>query len=194
MGFRSRERLDRRVCAVLMIDLQEKLLPAIPNREDLLAECTLLVRGAAIWSVPVTVTEQYPQGLGPTVAALRELLPPPREKLTMSAAECLRWPPASESDRPQVVLAGIETHVCVLQTALDLLAGGYQVFVAVDAVGSRFALDRSVALDRLARSGVNLTTVEAVLFEWAEAAGSPEFKQTSQLVKARSAEKLGRGV
>lgn len=190
MGFRSRERLDRRSCALLVIDLQEKLLPAIPDRESLLADVTLLVRGAAIWNVPATLTEQYPQGLGPTVTPLRELLPAPREKMTMSAAGCLDWPPAAESERPQVVLAGIEAHVCVLQTALDLLAAGYQVYVAVDAVSSRFPLDRGVALDRLARSGANLTTVESVLFEWAEAAGTPEFKQTSQLVKARSAEKL----
>lgn len=193
MGFRSRERLDRRLSQLLVIDVQEKLLPAIPERERLVAECLLLARGAAIWGVPVTVTEQYPRGLGPTTPVLRELVPSVLEKMAMSAAECLNWPAAAEVERPQVVVAGIEAHVCVLQTVLDLMAGGYQVFVAVDAVASRFARDGEVALERMARSGATLTTAEAVLFEWAEAAGSAQFKQTSQLVKERSAAKLAGG-
>lgn len=193
MGFRSRERLDRRLSQLLVIDVQEKLLPAIPDRERLVAECVLLVRGAAVWGVPAVMTEQYPRGLGPTIPTLRELVPSVLEKMAMSAAECLNWPAAADSERPQVVVAGIESHVCVLQTVVDLMAGGYQVFVAVDAVASRFARDGEVALERMARAGATLTTAEAVLFEWAEAAGSAEFKQTSQLVKERSAAKLAGG-
>jgi hypothetical protein len=190
MAGRSRELLNRRLSRVVVIDLQERLVPVIAGRDDLLLDTRLLIEGAKVWGVPVTLTEQYPQGLGATVPEIRGLVvDPPREKLRMSAADCLGWGPSSEAERSQVVLAGIETHVCVLQTALDLLARGYQVFIAVDAVGARHPRDHDVALARLASCGATLTTVESIVFEWAEESGTPEFKQTSGLVKARSAQR-----
>jgi nicotinamidase-related amidase len=190
MAGRSRELLDRRLSRVVVIDLQERLVPVIAGRNELLADTRLLIEGARVWGVPVTLTEQYPQGLGGTVPEIRGLVDDtPREKLRMSAADCLAWGPSSQAERSQVVVAGIETHVCVQQTALDLLALGYQLFIAVDAVGARHPRDHDVALARLASSGATLTTVESILFEWAEQSGSPAFKQTSALVKARSAQR-----
>ena len=183
---RSSELLGRHRSALVVIDVQEKLAPVIPHGEALLEDISVLIRGATELGVPVFVTEQYPKGLGPTVPSLRGLLSGPVEKLRMSAAAALGWPPASATDRWQVVLCGLETHVCVLQTALDLVSLGYQVFVPVDAVGCRHTRDGEWALRRMAAAGVVVTTLEGVLFEWIEDAGAPEFKAISRLVKERA--------
>src|SRR5690606_31489435 len=138
---------------------------------------------------PVFATEQYPRGLGPTVPELAELLSERPEKQRFSCAEALAWGSANEPtdpqlrDRTKVVLAGIEAHVCVLQTALDLLADGYQVSVAAAAVGSRRRLDRQIGLQRMADTGAVITTTESILFEWCETAAADEFKEISRLVK-----------
>ncbi len=184
---RSHELIGRGESQLLVIDVQEKLLPAIPVREQLIANCRKLIEAAKLFGVPVSATEQYPKGLGPTVPELRELvdgLAIP-DKVCFSAAECLGWGMAAEQadGRFQIVVAGMEAHVCVLQTVLDLLACGYQVFVAADAVASRDKLDWKFALRRLSASGAIITTTESVMFEWCAAAGSPEFKQLSNLVK-----------
>lgn len=182
---RSGELLSRRSSRLLVVDMQEKLLPLIPVAEKLTFNCRRLIEGAGIMQVPVSATEQYPRGLGPTVETLRELLGDLPEKVRFSCAEALNWGGAAEpgNDRFQVVVAGIEAHVCVQQTVLDLLALGYQVYVVADAVASRGKFDWKIALDRMANSGAVLTTTESVLFEWCEAAGSPEFKEISRLVK-----------
>ena len=121
-----------------------------------------------------------------TVEPLRTLLGELPEKLRFSSASCLDWSKAAGSeDRPKIVIAGIETHVCVQQTVLDLLAAGFSVYVVADAVASRSHLDRDIAFQRMRDSGAIVTTVEAVLFEWCEAAGTPEFKEISRLVKER---------
>lgn len=182
---RSSELLSRHRSVLVVIDVQEKLVPAIPNGETLLEDIGVLVRAATELSVPVFVTEQYPKGLGPTVPSLRGLLPNPLEKMRMSAATALGWPTASSSERWQVVLCGLETHVCVLQTALDLVSLGYQVFVPVDAVGCRRPSDGEWGLRRLASAGVVVTTLEGALFEWIEDAAALEFKAISRLVKER---------
>jgi nicotinamidase-related amidase len=106
------------------------------------------------------------------------------EKVIFSCAAVLGWGQAADvtDEREQVVVAGMETHVCVMQTVLDLIAGGFRVYVPVDAVGSRGELDAKVALERMAASGATLTTVESVLFEWCEKAGTPEFKQIQKLI------------
>lgn len=184
---RSHELLSRETSRLLIIDMQEKLLPSIPVHEQLLANQSRLIAAATLFGVPICVTEQYPRGLGPTASELRNQLPGHTfaEKLRFSAAECLGWGTAAESSeaRHQVVVAGIETHVCVLQTVLDLLAGGFQVFVVADAVGSRAKLNWQIALRRLSAGGAIVTSTESVLFEWCEVAGTPEFKQISQLIK-----------
>ncbi len=184
---RSHELMSRESSRLLIIDMQEKLLPAIPVREQLLTNQVRLIAAAKLFGVPISVTEQYPRGLGPTAAELRSQLPglAIRDKVRFSAAECLGWGTAAESidARHQVVVAGIEAHVCVLQTVLDLLAGGFQVFVVGDAVGSRSKLNWEIAFRRMSAAGAIVSSTESVLFEWCEVAGSPEFKQISQLIK-----------
>jgi nicotinamidase-related amidase len=186
---RSPELLHRASSRLLIVDVQEKLVATLPEaaRDRLLGSCRFLAEGAKLLGVPVSITEQYPQGLGPTVETLREFSPDRPAKKRFSCVDCLGWPSAAEAadDRFQVVVAGMETHVCVLQTVLDLLAVGYQVYVVADAVASRREIDQQIALDRLTGSGAVLTTAEGVLFEWAETAEAAEFKQLSNLVKAR---------
>jgi nicotinamidase-related amidase len=195
---RSSELLSAGCSRLLVIDVQERLAPHIREGEAVIANCRRLASGAAELGVPVSATEQYPQGLGPTVAALRGLIGPPVEKLRFSAAGSLEWcgtggrtdagaadaaDAGAADDRDQVVLAGLESHVCVLQTAFDLLALGFRVFVPADAVGSRRELDRQTALNRLRDGGAVVTTTESVLFEWCETAANPQFKAISRLVK-----------
>lgn len=185
---RSRELLSRQNSLLVVVDVQEKLAPLICETERLLVNCSKLVQSAKLFQVPSFATEQYPQGLGPTVPSLAEFFSERPAKLRFSCAEVLDWPPAAErsDDRFQVVLCGIEAHVCVLQTAFDLLAAGYQVHIAADAVGSRRQLDWTVAMDRLSAAGATIVTTESVLFEWCETAESPEFKQFVAIVKPKN--------
>ena len=186
---RSHELLNRRNSRLLVIDVQQKLVDLIPEptRGQFIGTCQLVCQGATLFGVPVTATEQYPKGIGPTVPQLAEYVGSPVAKQRFSSVECLRLPTAAEADddRFQIVVIGMETHVCVLQTVLDLLAQGYQVYVVVDAVTARGAIDHNVALERLASSGAVLTTAEGVLFEWCESSDATEFKQFSALIKAR---------
>lgn len=181
----SHELLSRDESRLLIIDMQEKILPVINDQVTILANCLKLIQAANILEVPTTATEQYPKGLGATVGEIAERLPDRPEKIEFSCLNCLDWN-SSASDpegRFKVVVAGIESHVCVLQTVLDLLSQGFRVFVAADAVGSRKPLDREIALQRMASSGAVITTTESVLFEWCERAGTPEFKEISRLVR-----------
>jgi nicotinamidase-related amidase len=169
---------------LLIVDVQDKLLPPISNATRLVHNCRRLLDAAKIVAVPVFGTEQYPQGLGATTAELASRMGPRLGKVIFSCAPVLGWGQAADAsdDREQVVVAGMETHVCVMQTVFDLLAGGFRVYVPVDAVGSRGEVDSQIALDRMANSGAALTTVESVLFEWCEKAGTPEFKQIQKLI------------
>jgi nicotinamidase-related amidase len=170
--------------ALLVIDVQEKLVAALPEGKRVVWNVRRLLDGAKILGLPVVGTEQYPQGLGPTVPELAERLGPLPSKLTFSCGGCPGvFADLEKQGIGKILLAGIETHVCVEQTALDLLAAGWSVFVAVDAVGSRFEIDHVTALDRMNSSGATLTTTEAALFEWCAAAGTPEFKQISKLAR-----------
>lgn len=182
---RSRDLLARDDSRVLLVDVQEKFVPTIPDVERLIVNCRKVLRAAQILGVPISATEQYPRGLGTTVAPLAELVGPRIEKLRFSSAECLDWVAADKDDRCKVVVIGIETHVCIQQTSLDLLAAGFSVYVPADAVASRKPFDRDVALQRLRDSGATITTTESVLFEWSETAAAPEFKQISELVKEK---------
>ncbi|SFJ05970.1 hydrolase [Planctomicrobium piriforme] len=184
---RSPELLNAGTSRLVIVDVQEKLLPVIPESEAVVANCIKLVKGSALLQVPCSITEQYPRGLGPTTAAVAELTTERSEKLRFSAAEAMSWAREAGTDdgRQQIVLAGIETHVCVLQTAFDLLAAGFDVFVVADAVHSRRPLDHEVALKRMADSGARIITTEMALFEWCEVAGNDQFKQISRLVTGR---------
>ena len=182
---RSHELLSLADSQLLVIDVQEKLVPHIAGCEVLLANCLKLVKAADVFNVPCLATEQYPRGLGRTVPELLGELPQPIEKLRFSSAEVLLQAGAVSGERDQIVLAGIEAHVCVQQTALDLLACGFRVYVAADAVASRNTLDWKLALRRMADGGVTITTTESVMFEWCEVAGTDEFKQISRLITGR---------
>lgn len=182
----SHELISREESRLLIIDMQEKLLPVIENHDQVLSGCLKLIEGAQILKIPTTATEQYPKGLGSTVQQIASHLPDRPEKLEFSCLNCLDWnSTASEPEgRFKVIVAGIEAHVCVLQTVLDLLSQGFRVYVAADAIGSRKSLDREIALQRIASSGAVITTVESILFEWCKRAGTPEFKEISRLVRS----------
>lgn len=182
---RSAELLSRHNSRLVVVDVQGKLVGRIHRSSQVVGVCRRLIQGAQILGVPVFATEQYPQGLGETVPELAELLPARLTKVRFSSAEALGWGTAAEQgdDRYQVVVCGIEAHVCILQTVLDLIARGFQVSVPADGVGSRHEMDWKFALDRMSTAGATIVTSESVLFEWCEVAGTPEFKQISQLIK-----------
>jgi nicotinamidase-related amidase len=172
--------------ALLVIDVQEKLLPFIPHAEALVRNIAFLVDGAKLLQMPVLATEQYPRGLGPTTPELARRLPNRPDKTAFS---CCAVPSIVDSlhrdARVKVVLAGIETHVCVLHTVLDLLALDFRVYIPVDAVAARFSIDHETALRRSKDAGAVLTTTEGCLFEWVGGAGHPQFKAVSKLVQER---------
>jgi nicotinamidase-related amidase len=172
--------------ALLVIDVQEKLLPRILDAAALTRNIAFLIDGARLLDMPVQATEQYPRGLGATVAELAQRLPQRPDKTAFSSCAV---PAVVETfhreARPKVVLAGIETHVCVLHTALDLLADDFRVFIPVDAVGARYRLDHDTALRRLEQAGAVLTTTEGCVFEWIGGASHPRFKDISRLVQQR---------
>ena len=174
--------LDRDRSAVVVVDVQEKMKPHLLDPDRLVRRCRLLVDAAKELGVPVLTTEQYPQGLGHTVADLAPADGDRFEKSDFTAARVVADRLAQEG-RTQVVLCGCETHVCVLQTALHLRQDGVQVAVCADAVSSRSSTDMSWGLHRMTAAGVVVTTVEAVVFEWTEGSQAPQFKAISALVK-----------
>jgi nicotinamidase-related amidase len=171
---------------LLVVDVQEKLMAKIPPAEYLVRNIGFLIDVARALDVEVAATEQYPKGLGPTHPAIAERLPSDRPAKVVFSCGGVPEVAAGLAGRPSVLLAGIEAHVCVLQTALDLLARELRVFVAADTVASRDPADRDIALRRLERSGAVLTTAEAAAFEWLGSAASPAFKTVSALVQDRS--------
>lgn len=170
---------------LLIVDVQEKFVPVIFEIDRVITNCRRLIQGAKILGVPIFATEQYPKGLGHLVQPLAELVSTVAEKSRFSCTEVLAWGTAAAQDdrRHQIVIAGIEAHVCISQTVFDLLANGYQVFVPADAISSRREFDWRIALERLSGSGAIVTTTEAILFEWCEKSGTPEFKKIAELVK-----------
>ena len=134
--------------------------------------------------VPAWASVQYPKGLGPLDAGLSSRFPKPFEKLTFSAAAVPELIDVlAESELSQVVVVGIESHICVLQTTLDLLARQYDVFVVADAIAARGAEDHQTAIQRMQAEGATITTTESVLFEWCQSAGHPEFKRVSAIIR-----------
>ncbi len=181
---RSPELMSRGDTALLVVDVQEKLLPFIVGGPRVVWNIRRLLDAAKILGLPVAGTEQYPKGLGPTVAELAERLHALPSKLRFSAGGCPEvFAELRSRDIRNVLVVGIETHVCIQQTALDLLADGWRVFVAADAVGSRFDVDYRTALRRMDSAGATLCTTEAAMFEWCETAAAAEFKQISRLAR-----------
>jgi nicotinamidase-related amidase len=176
-------KLDRERAALVVVDVQEAFRKAVPSFERTAESAGKLVQGAAELGVPIAVTEQYPQGLGHTVPEVAEHLPQgtePIEKVRFSAAEADGF---DLGGRDQALVCGIETHVCVNQTVLDLLDEGLEVHVVADAVASRTDENRELGLHKAERAGAVLTSVETALFELLRGSDASEFKQVQALVK-----------
>ena len=179
-------RLTRARAGLVVVDIQERLVPAIFEKERVVQNALRLVQGAAILQVPIFATEQYRKGLGLTVPEVAAAIPgfAPMEKLAFSACGADGFVPALESKQvSDAVLCGIEAHVCVTQTCLDLLDKGFRVFVAADAVSSRTPENYRFGLERMSAAGAVIVSTEMVLFELLGQAGTAEFKQVLTLVK-----------
>jgi nicotinamidase-related amidase len=176
-------KLERDRAVLVLVDVQEAFRKAIPDFDDIASAAANLARGAAALGVPVVVTEQYPRGLGRTVETVAGALPEgtqPLEKVRFSAAEADGF---DLGGRDQALVCGIETHVCVNQTVLDLLGDGVDVQVATDAVGSRTADNKALGLERMRDAGAGMTSVETALFELLGGSDAAEFKEVQALVK-----------
>jgi nicotinamidase-related amidase len=175
-------KLDASRSTLLLIDFQQRLTPAIDGADAAVANAHRLAKGAELLGVPFLVTEQYPKGLGPTVDALAAFAIEPFVKTTFDATRTAGFLDRLPTDRT-LILAGCEAHICVLQTALGLIAAGRSVAIVADAVGSRTADNRRLGLSRAEKAGAEIVTTEMVLFEWLGDAGHPQFKAVSALVK-----------
>lgn len=169
---------------LVLVDIQTKLLAVMPT-DDMLNNCIRLSTASRLLNVPVIITEQYPAGLGGTEPALLQSAGhvAPIEKITFSCMATLSFKQQLAADKPQIVLAGMEAHICILQTALDLLANGKQVFVVEDAIISRNVANKANAVARLRAAGCIIANTESILFEWLGMAQGDAFKAISKLIK-----------
>jgi nicotinamidase-related amidase len=167
---------------LLVLDVQTKMVPAIAAHEEFVANVRWLIEAARKIGVPVAATEQYAKGLGPLVPSVRELMADgaiaQKKHFSAVAEQCLAALPGA--DRPQVVVVGCEAHVCVLQTSLELMEDGKEVYVVADCVGSRRTTDRDTALERMRDEGVRVVTREMVVFEWLAVADTPLFREVNR--------------
>jgi nicotinamidase-related amidase len=181
---RSPELMSPADTVLLIVDVQEKLMPMIRDRQRIAWNLRRLLDGAEAVGLKVLATEQYPQGLGGTIPELASRLGKVPSKASFSCGGCEAFASSLEELKPdKVIVAGIECHVCVQQTVLDLLSAGYRVYLPVDAVGSRYQVDYETGLKRMDSAGATLTTTEAALFEWCQVSGTPTFKKISALVR-----------
>ncbi len=178
--------LDRDKTALIVVDMQARFAPIIPEFAEIERNILVLVKSCKILGLPVFYTEQYPKGLGRTTEVVRQELGDlaPIEKMRFSIAEETELKTALEQlGITHIILVGIETHVCMLQSALDFLHLGYIVHLIFDATGSRKHINRDVAVERMRQQGVTVSVTESTIFELAEISGTNEFKQLSQLIK-----------
>jgi isochorismate hydrolase len=172
--------------ALLIIDIQERILPVIKNHENVVQNTLKLIKGFKILNLPIYYTEQYPKGLGPTTAIIKNELNDNNyfDKMSFSCygASDL-FANIREKKHSQIVITGVETHVCVQQTVLDLLENNFQINVAADAVSSRRETDYRIALERMRTHNAEITTTESILFELLNVCGTDAFKQISKIVK-----------
>lgn len=177
-------RLEKESSQFLLVDMQEKLFPYIVGNEIIAKKVITLMEGMKALEIPMMAAQQYPKGLGNTIEQLRPYFSTYHDKLTFSCCgnESL-VKELHKQDSKNVIIAGIEAHICVLQTTIDLKALGFQPIVVVDAIGSRTKSDYEIALERMKFEGVILTTVESILFELCYQAGSDAFRAISKLVK-----------
>lgn len=178
--------IDRENAALVIVDVQERLAVAMRAREPVVANCLHLIELAKLQDMPVVVTEQYPKGLGPTVQEIRNAVPSyqPLEKLTFSCCGDLKFNEAiKQLNRKDLILVGMETHVCVLQTCLGLLKDGYNVHLVRDAVCSRSKGNWKTAVEFMRDAGAVITCTETVLFQILKIAGTEEFRSISKRIK-----------
>lgn len=168
---------------LLIIDIQERLVPAMMDGEQVIEKTNILISAAVILDFPVLLTEQYPQGLGSTVSAILADETGKFEKMTFSGCTAQVTAAIREKGRKKIIIAGMETHVCVFQTVRDLLGLGYQVFVAADAVCSRAKENYKNALSLMREMGAVVTNTETILFDLLKESGTPQFKALSKMVK-----------
>jgi nicotinamidase-related amidase len=177
--------LNKETTALLVIDIQEKIMPAMLNSERILENAVKLIRGFKVMNLPVYYTEQYPKGLGPTASVLKEELTGDAvQKMTFSCSGAGDlFKELTQKRLTQIIVCGVESHVCVQQSAMDLTANGFQVYLAADAASSRRELDYNTAMDRMRMNGIQVTTTESILFELLNVCGTDEFKAISKIIK-----------
>ena len=178
--------LNDKNCQLVLVDMQEKLLPAIQGYEQVLDNCVKMARFADICGFPVLATEQYPKGLGPTVEPLRNAVGSfyPIEKITFGCFGCEEFTKAvQKSNLQKIVVCGIETHVCVCQTVLEGLRQGFEMYLVTDGVSSRHTHDRETGIRRMIQAGAVPVTTEMVIYEILGRAGTDRFKKTLELIK-----------
>ena len=177
--------LKRDKTAFMVIDIQERLMPVISNKEELYKNTNYLIKGAGILKVPLLVTEQYPKGLGHTCSEVE--LPESQEVIEKTCFSCMLSDEVNSRLKSLnieiLILSGVEAHICVLKTALDALKNGYEVHVVGDAVSTRIPGNKSLALERMRQSGVFIASTEMILFQLMDQSGTDEFKQISKLIK-----------
>ena len=179
-------RIVAKDCIAIGIDYQERLIPAMNDKENVIANSRILLQGLAALEVPQIISRQYPKGIGDTVAEIREVTPT-ATVLDKSSFSCYGddaiKAAVDASHRKTVIVSGTEAHVCVLQTTIDLLAAGYTVVYVVDCVASRKAMDKKFGAKRAKQDGALIVTYEQLLFELLGGSGNPAFKAVSALVK-----------
>ena len=175
-------KIERNETAALVIDYQEKLVPVMHEKESLIQNSSLLLAGLELLGIPMIVTQQYTKGLGMTVKDIVDATRTEEyvDKISFSAFECVK---DQLKDKKFVIICGIEAHICVLQTVLDLIAEGYIPVVVADCISSRKSIDRKMALKRMRDEGAIVTTYESVLFELLKVAGTEESKRIQRLIK-----------
>jgi nicotinamidase-related amidase len=175
--------IDRDRTTLLVIDFQQRLMPAIGDAENILANAGKLIEAAGKLGVPAVVTEQYPRGLGPTVPELAVESLPILAKMDFDATRAAGFFEMLPKERPDILVCGCEAHVCVLQTVLGLIEGGHKVHVLRDAIGSRRAESKETAIERMRGLGAEIVTTEMALFEWLGTAADPHFREISVLIR-----------
>ena len=178
--------LSKDETALIIIDVQEKLFEKVEDKDRIADNICRLIRFANILGIPIILTEQYPEGLGPTIERIRDLIPnvKPIEKIEFSCMASREFRRRlSEINVKNLVLTGIEAHICVAQTAIEAITSGYKVYVVYDAISSRHREDKAIAIERMKQHGVYMVTSEMLMYEVLRSAGTPEFKEILKLVR-----------
>jgi isochorismate hydrolase len=183
-------RVQRNMSQILIVDIQDKVLPPIAAKKSIVDNSIRIIKTAQILQIPITVSEEYPQGLGPTVQAVRDHFDADVALFKKIYFSCMLEDPLRhhiqdhrDNARGQIIVAGLEAHVCVLQTVLDLITDGFEVFVVADAIGSRAESSKQLAIRRMDKAGAFIVDTEMVMFEWLQRAGNDEFKSLLPLIK-----------